>query len=382
MAAAEKRFRGMCFESVKNMKKQQFTLTGILFLLALLITFAPVSAQNTSSGGAILFGAGETSAWRSGYVAANSSVRYSIYAMAGQSLNVSLSSEKGTAVLGVRDNQGAVYLPPETGSTYWSMTLPATGTYLIDIYGSRTGADAGTAFAFQVFIPPLGQPQNPWIPPVQPTQRPPVVPQPPTDGQSIRFGTGQTSALISGSVQPNGRARYDFYAAAGQHFLVMLQSATGSAVLSVSDNLGNSYLPYSAGYTYWSMVLPQTRSYYVDVIGQGQATDFLLQVVIPARITIPQNTYSASYRGNVLANGVVSYVAYAASGQRMSVNLSSGATPQAFLRISGMSSGEVYLDHTTKWTNWWSYLPATQDYLIEVVGTANPANYQLNVEIR
>ncbi len=358
------------------MKKQSFVFVLMVTICSVLIGFSAINAQAPAAGGTIQFGPGETSAWRSGYVSANTSVRYFIYAMSGQNLIVSLGSETGTAVLGIRDNQGRVYLDPGTGCTYWNMVLPETGTYVIDVYGSLTGADAGTAFAFQVVIPPLGQPQTPWIPPV------PVDPQPQVNGGTIQFGYGQTSAVISGKVPANGRVRYDLYAMAGQHFIVMLRSASGTAVLGISDNLGNSYLSSSSGYTYWSMVLPKTNTYYIDIAGQNVETDFVFQVIIPARITIPQTSYSVTYNAGVAANGVVSFMAYAAAGQVMAVRLNSGATPNAFLRISGIGSGVVYLDNNAYQTNWSASLPATQDYLIEVVGTANPANYQLTVDIR
>ncbi|MHC1772047.1 MAG: hypothetical protein AB9907_09970 [Flexilinea sp.] len=347
-----------------------------LLILAFCFFLAAFRTVSPLTGGTIQFAAGEISAWQSGFVPAGSRVSYNLYAMANQNMIVSLGSANGSAILGIRDNQGTTYLGPESSSSYWSMILPHTGTYVIDVYGSGAASDPGTDFAFQVIIPPVQQQQNPWIPPM------PIQPRPQLNGGSIQFGLGETSAVISGHVPANGQIRYDLYAAVNQNFIVMLSSATGTAVLGISDKSGNTYLPAAGTSTYWNMILPKTGTYIIDIVGRGQETDYTFQVIIPARISIPANSYSTSYSGTINSYSVVSYSAYAFAGQMMNIWLNSGATPTAFLRISGMGTGIVYVDNNSYQTGWYASLPATQDYLIEVVAKGSPASYQLTVDIR
>lgn len=356
-------------------KRSGFSLFILVFCFSL-TAFSTLSSLMQSTGGTIQFAPGEISAWQSGFVPANSRISYNLYAMANQNMIVSLGSANGSAVLGIRDNQGRTYLGPESCSSYWNMVLPKTGTYIIDIYGSSLGSDPGTDFAFQVIIPPVQQSQNPWVQPI------PIQSRPQLNGGSIQFRPGETSAVISGRVPANGRIRYDLYAMANQNFIVMLGSAAGTAGLGISDISGNIYLPATTGIAFWNMVLPKTGTYIIDIVGQGQETDFTFQVIIPAKVIIPVNSYSTSYSGTVSSYGVVSYSAFAYEGQMMNIRLNSGSTPNAFLRISGMGTGMIYLDNNSYQTGWYVSLPATQDYLIEVVTKDSPASYQLTVDIR
>lgn len=358
------------------MKSKNFMMLGLFLFVFCLGVAQNTKAVETSTPLTIQFNAGEISSWQSGYVSTDSRVRYQLYAMASQNMVVSLGSETGSAILGITDDDGVIYLSPQSCSSYWSMILPHTGYYYIDIYGPTSGWASGTNYAFQVIIPPVQQKFNPWIQPmlIQPNYQ--------QNGGTIQFNPGTTSAVISGFVPANGSIRYNLYAMANQNFIVMLRSTNNTAVLGISDNIGISYLSAVNQYTYWNMVLPKTGTYYIDVVGLDQGTDYAFQVIIPARIVFPVNAYWQSYSGSIGSYSVVSYSVYAAAGKTMSVNLNSGATPQAFLRISGIGTGMIYLDHNAYQTGISLSLPATQDYLIEVVSQANPAAYTLTVDIR
>ncbi len=358
------------------MKSKSIFLLGTFLFVFCFFAVQKTEGVDTSTPLSIQFNTGEISSWQSGYVPENSRIRYQLYAMASQNMIVSLGSESGTAILGITDGYGNAYLNPQSCSSYWSMILPHTGYYYIDVYGPTSGSVHGTNYAFQVIIPPVQQNLNPWIQPM------PIQPNFQQSGGVIQFNPGTTSAIISGFVPANGSIRYNLYAMANQNFIVMIRSSKNSAVLGISDNIGLSYLSATNKYTYWNMVLPKTGTYNIDVVGLDQGTDFAFQVIIPARIVFPANTYWQSYSGSIGSNSVVSYSVYAAAGKMMSVNLNSGATPQAFLRISGIGTGTVYLDQTAYQTGVSMSLPATQDYLIEVISQMNPAAYSLTVDIR
>ena len=202
------------------------------------------------------------------------------------------------------------------------------------------------------------------------------------DGQSIRFGAGETSAVIQGYVQAGGTVTYNLYAFMNQNFLVLLTSDSGTSVLSVSDVYGSVYLDANQRQTSHNMYLPRTATYYVGIHSTGYAENFTLQIFIPARVSIPTGQYAAVMSGSIGAYGVVGYTAYMYAGQTARIDDYSGAKPTSFLRISGLQTGVVYMDYTAYSPSWYAVVPATQDYLIEVISIDQPSNYRLTVDVR
>ena len=209
-----------------------------------------------------------------------------------------------------------------------------------------------------------------------------IPPQTLGNGQSIMFGAGETSAVISGYVPAGGVVSYNLYAFANQNFLVLLSSDSGTSVLSVADVYGNVFLDPNQRQTSYSMYLPRTATYYVNIYSTGYAENFTLQVFIPARVTIPTGSTSVAYNGSIGPYGVVSYTAYMYAGQTARIDDYSGPQPTSFLRVSGLQTGQVYMDYTAYSPSWYAVVPATQDYLIEVISINQPSNYTLTVDVR
>ena len=208
---------------------------------------------------------------------------------------------------------------------------------------------------------------------------------PPTQlgsGQSIMFSPGATSAVISGYVPAGGYVSYNLYAFANQNFLVLLSSDSGTSVLSVSDVYGNVYLDANQRQNSYNMYLPRTATYYVNIHSTGYSENFTLQVFIPARVTIPAGKTAAVMSGTVSPYSVVSYTAYMYAGQTARLDDYSGPQPTSFLRVSGLQTGVVYMDYTAYSPSWYSVVPATQDYLIEVISMDQTSNYRLTVDVR
>lgn len=208
---------------------------------------------------------------------------------------------------------------------------------------------------------------------------------PPTqlaNGQSIAFAPGATSAVISGYVPAGGVVSYNFYAFANQNFLALLTSDSGTSVLGVSDVYGNVFLDANQRQNNYSMYLPRTATYYVNIYSMGYSENFTLQIFIPARVTIPAGRTSTSMSGTLAPYSVVSYTAYMYAGQTARIDDYSGPQPNSFLRVSGLQTGMVYMDYTAYSPSWYSVVPVTQDYLIEVISIDQTSNYRLTVDVR
>jgi len=202
------------------------------------------------------------------------------------------------------------------------------------------------------------------------------------NGSSIAFAPGATSAVISGYVPANGTVSYNLYAFANQNFMVLLSSDSGTSVLSINDVYGNYFVTANERKNSYNMYLPRTATYYVNIHSSGYAENFTLQVFIPARVTIPAGQTSVAMNGTVGPYSVVSYTAYMFAGQTARIDDYSGPRPNSFLRVSGLSTGQVYMDYTAYSPSWYSVVPVTQDYLIEVISMDQTSNYRLTVDVR
>ena len=224
-----------------------------------------------------------------------------------------------------------------------------------------------------------GGPQQVGYGPIAPL---PILPPNQMNGGTIQFAWGTTSAVVNGFVPAGGAVTYDLYAMANQNFMVLITSDTGSAYLGITDAYGYSYLDPNQYQSVYSMYLPRTATYYVTVYGIGAGTNYSLQVFIPARLSIPFGQTKVQTSGQIGPYGVVSYTAYMYAGQTAKVDCYTGNYPAAFLRVSGLSSGYVYLDYTQYMPSWYAKVPATDDYLIEVISLNQPANYTLTVDVK
>ncbi|MBU0490363.1 MAG: hypothetical protein KKB13_00800 [Chloroflexi bacterium] len=99
----------------------------------------------------ITFAPGSTTAVEYGNAAPNTSARYVLKAMAGQTMNVSVSTSQGEAILVIWGADGTVLISDHAGATTWSGPLPSTQDYYISV---QSVGSAAAAFELTVNIPP------------------------------------------------------------------------------------------------------------------------------------------------------------------------------------------------------------------------------------
>ena len=119
----------------------------------------------------------------------------------------------------------------------------------------------------------------------------------------------------------------------------------------------------------WQGTLPQTEDYYVSVHGGASTENFTLTVTIPSRIKFAEGAVLAKVSGKTVGGYNVIYTVFAIKGQQMTVDLSN-LSGDAALTIYGFTDGQPYVRSVTEQTHFSFELPATQDYIIEVVPRA------------
>lgn len=218
------------------------------------------------------------------------------------------------------------------------------------------------------------------VPP--PTKNPP----PPPAGQAIQFAPGATEAEAQGQLPANGIATYTLSAQAGQSMALSLSSNSNSARVAVLSPTGVP-LPPTRGNpegTYWQGILPANGNYVIQVLAGNAAptANYSLNVTIPVRITFAPGATSAQVQGTTNQGRVVTYLLKANGGQTMTVNLN--APPNsAGITIYGVDDGQPLIRSQTGATSFSGVLPATQDYVIQVVPFGNAAiNFTLSVTVQ
>ena len=340
----------------------------------------PVATSGLTAG-TIQFSQGQSTALINGWLNTNSSITYDFTAAKYQILSLALKSTTNSAVMGLKDSKDYAYLTPDKKWSYYISPLYDAGPFKLTIYNNGPA----TNFTLQMTIPPLDKPVAP--PQTAPIWQPAPVFNAPLMGQvnggAIQFGAGETAASMMGNIPANSCVRYTLYGGNNYTMIAMVGSASGTATLGISDAGGSVHLPAANNATYWMMPLSKTTTYYIDVCNPGsQATDFGLNVIIPAKIAVDTYTRSAVKSGSLKNNSVISYSIDGQTNQTLTVSLTGSTTPQAFLRITGMGDGIVYLDNNQFQTYWSGSLPAAQEYLIDVVAYNAASNYQLTFSLR
>lgn len=224
------------------------------------------------------------------------------------------------------------------------------------------------------------------VPPPTGVLTPTSVPPTPSAMQPIQFAPGATETEVQGQLPQNGVAEYSINVQGGQTMILSLSSNSPTAKVAVRSSSGAPLAPQRSNPegTYWLGVVPTTADYIVQVLaGDGAPMAFYaLSVVVPQRITFAPGTDAEAVAGMTGEGRLVTYLLKANGGQRMTVNLI--APPNAVgLTIYGLEDGQPLVRAQSGATSFDGTLPATQDYVIQVVPFGSgTVNFTLQVAIR
>lgn len=199
----------------------------------------------------------------------------------------------------------------------------------------------------------------------------------------VKFATGATSGIQDGQLQAGQAQSFLVGAAAGQPLMVSVNSLNNDVTFSVTGVKDGSVLLSAAQkLSSWQTMLTATQDYLIQVYAGASTENFTLSVITPARISFDPGAVSAKLSGSTPGGLNVAYVLRASVGQKMKLDLST-LDSNAVLSMYGYQDGQPYLRYVVEQTDFEFTLPATQDYIIQVVPRAGGvANYILTVEIK
>jgi serine/threonine-protein kinase len=210
----------------------------------------PIVVANPGEPAEILFNAGEMSKMVTGNLQGNSTQVYTLRALRGQIMSVSLS---GSSVL--MNITRANGMPLETSSIQtrsWTGTLPANDTYSVRVSG--TGVHA-----LDISITPLDREVN-----VQ-TQR-------------LKFATGKRGTTVTGELNPKHLKRYIIKTQNNK--IMLINGVQGDVAVSLISPRGDRIGGTSVQSNSWQGRLPMDGDYVLEVSANKRKSDYSLSVEI------------------------------------------------------------------------------------------------------
>jgi len=236
--------------------------------------------------------------------------------------------------------------------------------------------------------------QNTAVPPTDTTVPPTATSQPAPSattapapnlpsGVRINFALGATSGGAQGQIQPGQVLNFLVGAASGQPFIASVNSLNNDVTFSVTGRQdGIVLLAAAQKYSSWQSMLTRTQDYLVQIYGGATTENFTLNINTPARIVFDPGAVTAQRSGSTPGGLIVAYVLRANAGQKMDLDLS-GAGGNAVLSVYGYEDGQPYLRYVVEQTSFSMTLPASEDYIIQVVPRAGAVTpYTLKIKVQ
>jgi hypothetical protein len=212
-----------------------------------------------------------------------------------------------------------------------------------------------------------------------PLPQTPIVPLP----VRINFATGATAGIVTGQIQTSQILNYMVGADQNQPLIISVNSANNDvtfAVIGMYD--GKILVSQAQKISSWQTMLDVSQDYLVQVIGGAANENFTLNINTPARVNFDPGAISATRKGLTPGGLNVGYIVRASAGQQMDLNLQ-GPAGDVVLSVYGYQDGNPYLRYVVEATTFSLKLPATQDYIIQVVPRAGQViNYTLTISIQ
>ena len=207
-----------------------------------------VVVPNPGEPAEILFNAGEMSKMVTGNLQGNSTQVYTLKALRGQIMSVSLNGS--SVLMNITRANGTPLESSSIQTRSWTGTLPADDIYSVRVSG--TGVHA-----LDISVTPLNREVN-----VQ-TQR-------------LKFATGRRGTTVTGELNPKHMKRY--IVKAQNNKMIIINGVLGDVAVSVISPRGDRIGGTSVQSNSWQGRLPMDGDYVLEVSADKHKSDYSLSV--------------------------------------------------------------------------------------------------------
>lgn len=192
----------------------------------------------------------------------------------------------------------------------------------------------------------------------------------------VTFAAGATYASVSGTLPAHGSVSYVVNIMAGQLLDVASTSATNPLIkITGADNSAPKNVLNTPNS--FRGVVPTTQDYVITLSGSDQQIAYTLNITIPQRLTFDKDATQLNTGGAVAASDVHQYVINLGAGQLLDVEFQQGGDT-IHTQIYGVD-GNVLQSGMGGGAGFRGKVPASQDYIINVVSNGAAANYKMSV---
>lgn len=211
----------------------------------------PVSTNTVPAPSAqpLTFQPGMTFTSTTGTIQPNEVKTYSLAVIDNQPGRISIANPDSNVTISIQNPDGSELLAASQRWNNWQGYFPKQGTYLIKLYGGASTAN------YELDVDAFAR---------------------------VNFPPGATQVTLSGKTVNGWGVAYAVYAMQGQTMKVMVNTPPEQAALTIWGYTdGQPYARATAGATEFTMSLPQSQDYIVDVMPQnGQVVDYILTFLI------------------------------------------------------------------------------------------------------
>ncbi len=291
----------------------------------------------------VSFPSGATSMTLNGQTAYGIFYSYALNINSGQTLTASLNVPSSTAYLDIYGITTGTVLSTDAKVNTWTVTLPQTEAYVIEVVPASNQV-VDFSLSVSLTSAPAGSS---------------------TGNGTVTFSPGTTAAVQQGTVQAGQVLTYTVAAFKNQPMILLVESPNTDVTLGVLNPDGSILLAPANKWSYWQWQLPSTGLYTIQVIGGKTTEKYTLTVKLPQLVYFAGEPKTVTLHGNTFPGYVVSYAFRLSGSLHMTVSLND-PSGEAIIDIFGIQTGSL-LSFKEGATSWEGILPATQEYVVEVV---------------
>jgi hypothetical protein len=301
----------------------------------------------------VAFAAGASSANLSGTTVNGYLFAYALNCAEGQTMSAVLNQPPSTATIDIYGLSTGMVLEAASNVSSWTGILPQTQTYVVEVI--PTGSKV---INFNLTLSCTGTPGTVYIPPVNNGG---------SGGGSIQFAPNTTAAVLQGTINPGQYIAYTVQATKNQALTFKVEATNKDVTFMVLDPSGNQVFDPAKLYANWQMTVHVTGLYTVKLVGGASSELYTLTVKRANMVVIPSDTHTITVFGTNHGGYIQSYSVFLSQGDTLKVSLDVPST-KAYLDVYGVITGSV-LSYSSHLSSWKGTMPATQEYVIEVIPT-------------
>jgi hypothetical protein len=196
----------------------------------------------------------------------------------------------------------------------------------------------------------------------------------------ISFPGEGVEVIKTGQVAAGAFQSFVLEALQGQELMASLDSPNHDLVLGIYGSTDGTWLVTpSQSLSTFQAPIPESGEYVVEAAAATAGDSFTLSITLATTIVLQPGS-ALTITGTALEVPVVTHLLPIRAGQNLTLDLKSKSAT-TFLVLYGFQDGKFLLTLDRRATQFNGHLPASEDYVVQVVQGAMPSDFTLTMKI-